>query len=92
MLWNSPGIRWGDCMRRAVLGLLASGILLLALSPVLFVTLAQGLLICPNPGVCREELDWTTLIPGIVALSLGICAVFAAWILSWSRPLRGPPA
>lgn len=69
-------------MRRAVVGLVSVGAALLVASPILFVALGEGLVIYPNPGICRTETIWASLVPSIVALVLGLSALATEWPLN----------
>ncbi len=76
-------------MRRLALTLLVLGVALLVASPVVLVTLGSalgtGLIVCPNPGVCHEEVIWTPSVAAISTLVLGVVALVAAWLLNRSH-------
>ncbi len=78
-------------MRRLALTLLVLGVALLVATPIVLValgsTLGTGFIVCPNPGVCHEEVIWTPYVAAISTLILGIVALVAAWLLNRSpRP------
>ncbi len=75
-------------MRRAAVAALGVGVALVASSPILFLALGEGLILCPAQGVCHEEVIWTSYIPGIVSLVLGVVAIMAAGLLDRGRSPR----